>query len=360
MVCTFLLWFSLLLAHNGGVWWDTNELQWGKVLFMGADLIAGKLIERILKLRGGLSKQDISFWTCTWLFHPFVINISTRGNADSLVCVLILLVILALLEKRYLLAAVYYGLAVHMRIFPIFFAPSFVLFLNDDYFGNVPGQRRPWYLQAFKERFLFGFVSGSVFLALGAAMYLIYGWAFLHETYLYHLVRTDNRHNFSVYFYTLYLQYGKPIGFITGLSAFLPQIFLQASASASLHQDIVLCTCLQTMAFVAFNKVCTAQYFEWFVALLPIVVPSLKNPIGWHKGLFLIGSWFASELLWLYFGYHLEMQGENVFLQLWTAGLVFFACNVHVIYQLVMHARPITPTFDTAGKLTSLATSKSL
>jgi phosphatidylinositol glycan class M len=41
-----------------------------------------------------------------WLFHPFSINISTRGNADAIVVLLVLLSLLLIMRKRVVLSAI--------------------------------------------------------------------------------------------------------------------------------------------------------------------------------------------------------------------------------------------------------------
>ena len=48
------------------------------------------------------------------------------------------------------------------------------------------------------------------FLVIGCGCYAACGYDFLHETFLYHSGRKDPRHNFSIYFYSAYLEYGKP------------------------------------------------------------------------------------------------------------------------------------------------------
>ena len=125
-------------------------------------------------------------------------------------------------------------------------------------------------------RLLFGFVSGGTFLAITGWMYSLYGFTFLHESYLYHATRTDHRHNFSVYFYQLYLAGSRATGgehntlsagkdVVFGLLAFLPQMLLLVAFAFKYcwhnpkPSGLTFCMFLQTLTFVAFNKVCTSQ-----------------------------------------------------------------------------------------------------
>ena len=87
-----------------------------------------------------------------------------------------------------------------------------------------------------------------------------YGNEFLNETYFYHLGRQDIRHNFSPYFYMLYLtdltwQNSVLLKFFN----FLPQCLLLIVFSYYLHDNIEIWLFFITYAFVTFNKVCTSQ-----------------------------------------------------------------------------------------------------
>ena len=113
-----------------------------------------------------------------------------------------------------------------------------------------------------RDRVVFGLVSGGVFLSLGALFYSLFGYEFLYETYLYHLIRKDNRHNFSVYFYDLYLGFSGGAGTSAGASAlgshtlaFLPQFGVALALALRFGKDLPFALATQTMAFVTFNKV---------------------------------------------------------------------------------------------------------
>mmetsp|Transcript_16072 Transcript_16072/g.18172 ORF Transcript_16072/g.18172 Transcript_16072/m.18172 type:complete len:211 (+) Transcript_16072:3-635(+) len=181
--------------------------------------------------------------------------------------------------------------------------------------------------------FRFGLVSGGIFLVLGSIFYSLYGFEFVYETYLYHFVRRDNRHNFSVYFYDLYLKYGEEAGSLTGFLAFVPQLVVQLSISYALHRDLPFCILIQTLALVAFNKVCTSQYFLWYVSLFPIVLPTISLTL--KRGIVLLLLWIIGQANWLFWAYKLEFLGENTFFNVWASSIVFFVINVFIILQLV-------------------------
>lgn len=86
-----------------------------------------------------------------------------------------------------------------------------------------------------------------------------YGYEFLFETYLYHVTRKDHRHNFSFWFYNIYLTFTSRTGTLVGVLTFVPQLALVLAIGCCFGKDIFLCAFLQTFAFVAWNKVCTAQ-----------------------------------------------------------------------------------------------------
>lgn len=177
-------------------------------------------------------------------------------------------------------AAIWYGLVVHFRIYPIIYALPVVLVLDPCFFqpGQRPllvnwksSQQKPsqsslggprecgiWSLlkRIFtRERIKFGLISGTVFLSCTALFFYLYGWEFLNEALLYHLTRTDPRHNFSIYFYHIYLHYEHEFSIVEKLISFLPQLIVQLVLIFCFAPDLPFCFFLQTVVFVAFNKV---------------------------------------------------------------------------------------------------------
>lgn len=109
---------------------------------------------------------------------------------------------------------------------------------------------------------LFGLFSASIFFLLTTIFFYLYGWNFLNEALLYHLTRTDPRHNFSIYFYHIYLHHELGFSVFEKLVSFLPQLMVQLALVLSFAGDLPFCLFVQTVAFVAFNKVCTSSSFS--------------------------------------------------------------------------------------------------
>ncbi|XP_074645699.1 GPI alpha-1,4-mannosyltransferase I, catalytic subunit-like isoform X2 [Tubulanus polymorphus] len=310
---------------------------WGKLLFITCDVTCGYLIYKILELRLKNCKSVCLICACIWIYNPLPIAVSSRGNAESIVTLLVLLTLYCLLVRRTTIAAVFYAVSVHMKIYPVTYALPIYLLLSDGVYlrANNAENRLTAILLPNRTRFKFVFTAGITFVAFTGISYILYGEEFLNEAYLYHITRRDIRHNFSVYFYMFYLTAESSYSVVLSLVVFIPQLLLLVAISLMFYDDLSFCWFLHTIVFVTFNKVCTSQYFLWYLCLLPLILPSLS--MTWKKAVNLLLMWFIGQGVWLCPAYFLEFKGMNTFMFIWLAGIMFFLINIWIISNLLQH-----------------------
>ncbi|KAH7099703.1 PIG-M-domain-containing protein [Auriculariales sp. MPI-PUGE-AT-0066] len=326
---------ALLLIPN-----EIMNPAFGKVLFVIADMVAALLLRRIAKLTNISNSNANAYIALSWLFNPLVFSISTRGSSESILGVLVLAVLHSALSHKssdgktaFLLA-----LAVHFKIYPFIYGAAFLSLLS-----------APGWLSARAVRFA---VMSLCWLAvLTLPFYLVWGQAFLQHAYLYHIGRLDHRHNFSPYFYPTYLSYPaldtpRPGASLALLFSFLPQLGLSGIAGLLLgrrRENLPFAFFVQTVIFVTFNKVCTSQYFLWYMWFLPLVLPRLHLE-RWEK-IALPSVWVAAQALWLSIAYGLEFERRQVFLPLWVASMVFLVANGWLLSRMLRaYARGAEPS----------------
>jgi len=183
--------------------------------------------------------------------------------------------------------------------------------------------------------FVFFTFAIIIFGSLFAIFYLAFGNQFAYEYLLYHVVRKDHRHNYSIFSYLMYLTYTKNFGKILSLLAFLPQAILIILVSIFLFSDLNICLVLITWIFVTFNKVVTAQYYLWYLSLLPMIIPYNKMfLLHKTKTLILFSLWLYFEVFWNNISHRLEFKGESLFIEMCIWNMVFFLINCVIIEEI--------------------------
>lgn len=291
-----------------------------------------------------------------WLYNPLTIAIATRGNCDSVAGFLVLSSIFCIqCERNYFLAGLLHGLAIHFRLYPIFYSLTFFMYLSkySYYIATKENLETKSKKTIFQKKYLFYLIPNrnQMSLITGCLLslsffigifYHLYGYKFIYETYLYHFIRKDARHNFSLYFYLQYLTaYIKNIPVWQKVLISLPQLVLLVVLSVRYGLDRVSMNfgiLIQTIVIVSFNTVLTSQYFVWIMVILPVCLWQIKMSI--RAAVFWMTMWFLAQGAWLLPAYLLEFKGQNTFFFIWLQGVAFFCANIAILGRLVMHHKP--------------------
>ena len=364
---------AILMIPNIKIWYPI-----GKFLLSTIDVGVGYLIEKLLKTQQKQSKEErtfneilkaendeafYSYASLFYLYNPLTIVICTRGSADCIITFLVLLSLIYLEKKKYYLSALIYGFAVHFKIYPIIYAPSLFLYLlYKEFIQNKNGVKElepiPFFNRMYHKilstikmvfRYLFTkvalsfiIISSGVFFFFLALFYKLIGYKFLYEYLLYHLIRKDHRHNYSIFYYTIYLTYDNDFSKYLSLITFLPQMILILAVTIFLYKDINLCLIVLTMIFVHFNKVITAQYFIWYLSLIPLIIHrNLLFNVKKKKATFLFVIWMFFELIWNHYSHLLEYEGKNYFMSMWVVNIFFFLISCWFVREIIINTKKI-------------------
>lgn len=313
-----LAWMLVPNCYENPIWYS-----FGKFVFMASDLITGLIILKLLRKLKTTSDNKLAVLSSIWLLNPMVITISTRGSSESVLTVIIMATLLFLFNQNYMVSAVCMGVAIHFKMYPVIYLPSVLLYLTK---ARKPILNFPLINLINTTNMFYLIVTLLTLSLLNGVMFYIYGFEFLYNSYIYHFVRLDHRHNFSVYNVLLY--YKSSVNSNTNIEqfAFVPQLVLSAIVLPLMFakQDLISCLFVQTFTFVTFNKVMTSQYFIWFLIFLPHYL-SLSNLVKskYKRGIFMLCLWVGTQGFWLYNAYQLEFLGINTF----DNGLLFAACG---------------------------------
>ena len=333
--------------------------EFGKILFITIDIMGAYLLHYIIQnhlqiLHNAQKSINAMLWiSVLWLFNPMIFTISSRGSCDSVNILLVLLTFYFLLQQQWIRSGIVYGAAVHFRIYPFIYALSFVLFIAHSNTNSlhVPLSKLIYRMILNANVWLFGLMSLLSFSCLNAICFVFMGGnTFINESYLYHFSRIDDHHNFSAYFYFFSLSKLDSYDSLDFMSncvenvnhdliahciaplisrfSFIPQFSYIVIVSCLTYKNLHFALFLTTFVFVTFNKVCTSQYFTWYICLLPLVLPYCGCEKNKKATACCISIWFLGNGHWLYWAFRYEIkEEEDKLLMVWMASILFFVIN---------------------------------
>lgn len=292
-----------------------------------------------------------NFAAFVWLYNPLTMVIATRGNGDAITCSLVLMSIYYLLkvqensvkekenERNVIMCGLFHGLAIHFRLYPIFFSLAYYMYLSDikNQMNGIPSIVR-CFLKPNRKQVLLILSVLKVLIFTTGIFYLLYNYQFLYESVIYHFVRKDTRHNFSLYFYLQYLNSAEVrVNIFEKLLTVMPQLVLIILISfhfCRTRQTIQFALLLIAFIMVTYNPVITSQYFVWFLSLLPLTVNNFRS-LTIKQVIILPTLWFLGQGMWLLCAYFLEFKGINSFDFIWLASVIFFIINIIIVQILI-------------------------
>jgi len=152
--------------------------EFGKILFIICDLIVGYFIYEFLKMFKVKSKVMLVTLTSIWLLNPFVITISTRGSAESILDMLVMATLYCFATKRLTLGSILYGFSVHFKIYPILYSLPILYMLDGNYHGVKTKLIN-------SSRIKFFVLSAGTFFLLTGIMFKMYIYHLLQYNFLF-------------------------------------------------------------------------------------------------------------------------------------------------------------------------------
>lgn len=314
----------------------------GKFILIVADIIGG-YFQYMLNIYEGTNRYNSKLYLMLWLFNPVTIAISTRGSFEPIITLLVLASIYLLIEQSYILGGLTYGLSTHIKLYPVIYMIAIYGFMIQRKPYLITQSRVFYWIRTIAPNMNHVKFFTSAFVSLVISTYFsykYYGWDYLEQSILYHLRRRDLQHNFSVYFYLFRLlpQYS---GVLSSLAFVLQAVGVAVISTFYLSMDtnrrirlrkLSFSLFCSTFLFVSLNKVCTSQYFNWYLIFLPLILDSLR--LSKSQAYSLMSAWLLSQANWLFFAYLYEYQKFDIINLVGNSSIMFLLSNMWILSTL--------------------------